>query len=109
MTHETSGSAPQPLFLQYNAYPVRRSLKKDRAATQTASHHPVRGGMNETNKGIDPVRVAMFKLERLQLRNLTPFAARFPMSGKNWLRFGPAIGKLATFAFLKAQRVHPCR
>jgi hypothetical protein len=37
--------------------------KKDRAATQTTSHHPVRGGMNETYKGIDPVVAAMFKLE----------------------------------------------
>ena len=36
------------------------------------SHRPARGGMNETNIGIDTPRVSMFKTKRLHFGNFPP-------------------------------------
>jgi hypothetical protein len=46
------------------------STYKEKTGRQlNRSHHPVRGGRNETSKGIDPMAASMFKPGRLQFGN----------------------------------------
>jgi hypothetical protein len=58
------GCSPHDRLLQ-----VFPHIPKKNGQQLDKSHCPFRGGMNETYKGIDPVRVVMFKPERLQLGN----------------------------------------